>query len=44
MSSYVAELLSLAVYCNFGATLEVMFRDRLVCGINNEGIQSKLLA
>ena len=44
VSSYVAELHSLAVYCNLGATLEVMLRDRLVCGINNEGIQNKLLA
>ena len=43
VSSYVAELHSLAVYCNFGATLEVMLRDRLVCGMNNEGIKNKLL-
>ena len=44
VSSYVAELRSLAVFCKFGATLEVMLRDRLVCEINNEGIQNKLLA
>ena len=44
VSGYVAELRSIAVYCNFGATLEIMLRDRLVCGINNESIQNRLLA
>ena len=44
VSSYVAELRSLAEYCNFGDTLELMLRDRLVCGINNETTQRLLLA
>ena len=44
VSSYVVELRSLAAFCNFGATLEVMLHDHLVCGINNKGIQNKLLA
>ena len=42
--TYVAELRSIAEYCNFGATLELMLRDRLVCGINNEMTQHLLLA
>ena len=31
-------------FCNFGATLEDMLRDRLVCGINEEHIQKRLLS
>ena len=44
VSTFVAELCSLSKYCNFGDTLEVMIRDRLVCGINDDGIQRRLLA
>lgn len=44
VSSYVAALRHLAEHCNFGVTLETALRDRLVCGINDEKIQSKLLA
>ncbi|XP_036071205.1 uncharacterized protein LOC118597883 [Oryzias melastigma] len=41
---YVAELRKLAQDCNFGNTLTVMLRDRLVCGINEDRIQRKLLS
>jgi len=41
---YVAELRTLAEYCNFGETLEKMLHDCLVTGINNDGIQKKLQA
>ena len=41
---YVSELRVLAQYCNFGETLEVMLRDRIVCGINDQQTQKKLLA
>ena len=44
VSTFVAELHSLSEYCNFGDTLEVMIRDRLVCVINDNGIQRRLLA
>ena len=44
MSSYVAELRALAEFCNFGDTLELMLRDRLVCGVNKEATQRLLLA
>ena len=36
--TYVAELHSLAEFCNFGQILEAMLRDRIVCGINDDAI------
>ena len=39
VATYVAELRSLAEFCNFGQTLEAMLRDRIVCGINDDVIQ-----
>lgn len=44
VSTFLAELRSLAKHCNFGNTLDTMLRDRLVCGINNDATQKKLLA
>lgn len=44
VSTYVAELRALAEFCNFGDTLEVMLRDRIVCGIEDRAIQRRLLA
>ncbi len=44
MATYVADLRRLAEFCDFGGTLNKMIRDRLVCGVNHEGIQKKLLA
>ena len=43
---YVSKLRALAQYCNFGETLdsEVILRDRIVCGINDQQMQKKLLA
>ena len=43
VAMYVSELHSLAEFCNFRQTLEVMLRDRIVCGINNDAIQWRLL-
>ena len=40
----MAELRSLARYCKFGASLNDLLRDRIVCGINDENIQRRLLA
>ncbi len=42
--AYVAALRELAEHCKYGASLSEMLRDRLVCGVNHEGIQKKLLA
>ena len=44
VATFVSELRSLAEFCNFGASLDDMLRDRLICGINNSKIQQKLLA
>ncbi|XP_041651122.1 uncharacterized protein K02A2.6-like [Cheilinus undulatus] len=41
---YVAELRRLAQDCNYGDTLQQMLRDRIVCGINDDRIQRRLLA
>lgn len=43
VADYLAALCRLAEYCNYGDTLEKMLRDRLVWGINDTGIQRKLL-
>ena len=48
ISTYVAELRKLSEHCKFGArfgaTLNDMLRDRLVCGIADQRIQRRLLA
>ena len=44
VARFVSELRSLAKFCNFGAMLEDMLRDRLVCGISDVQIQRRLLA
>lgn len=44
VTEYVAELRRLAQSCNYGATLEQMLRDQIVCGINDDRIQRRLLA
>ncbi|XP_067104154.1 uncharacterized protein [Osmerus mordax] len=44
VSDYVAALRRLAQDCNYGDNLKEMLRDRLVCGINNDRIQLKLLS
>ena len=46
ISDYIAALRELALLCKFGTRdlLEEMLRDRLVCGVNHQGIQRKLLS
>ncbi|XP_026176653.1 zinc finger CCHC domain-containing protein 9 [Mastacembelus armatus] len=44
VTEFVAELRHLAQDCNYGGTLQQMLRDRIVCGINDERIQRRLLA
>ena len=44
VSTYVAELRRLSQHCDFGESLEYMLRDRIVCGINDNRIQRRLLA
>ena len=44
VQQYVAELRNLSEHCEFGDQLEKMLCDQLVCGVNNEHIQQRLLA
>ena len=44
VATYVSELRSLSEFCNFGESLEEMIRDRLVCGINDDSMQKRLLS
>ncbi|XP_072144406.1 uncharacterized protein [Dermacentor andersoni] len=40
---YVVELRKLADNCHFGASLDRLLRDRIVCGIRNRAVQQTLL-
>ena len=44
VQEFVAGLRKLTEHCAFNETLEDMIRDRLVCGINDDQIQRRLLA
>ena len=44
VAEFVADLRHKAEHCNYGPQLENMLRDRLVCGINDESIQRRLLS
>ena len=44
IASYVAALRKLTEHCSYGDAMEEMIRDRLVCGVNHDGIQQRLLS
>ena len=44
ISTFMAELRALSEHCEFGSALDEMLRDRLVCGVNEDRIQRRLLA
>ena len=44
VADFIAKLRRLAEDCNFESTLERMLQDRIVCRINDDAIQKKLLA
>ena len=44
MSDYVAELRNLSRFCNYETRVDTEIRDQLVCGINDVGVQRKLLS
>ncbi|KAL7842138.1 hypothetical protein SRHO_G00238270 [Serrasalmus rhombeus] len=44
VANFVAELRQLSEHCEFGAVLDDMLRDRLLCGINEDEIQHRLLS
>ena len=43
IAMYIAELRRIAEYCDYGAVLSDMLRDRLVCGVRDKSIQRRLL-
>ena len=44
VSMFVAELWKLTEYCEYGESLNDVLRERLVCGINHERTQQRLLS
>ena len=44
ISTFMSELRTLSEHCEFGSALDEMLRDRLVCGVNDDRIQRRLLA
>ena len=44
VASYIAALRAQAERCNYRGRLKEMLRDRLVCGVNNNVIQKRLLS
>ena len=44
VTAFVARLRDLATHCEYGDAMKEMIRDRLVCGIRNDGLQRNLLA
>ena len=44
VANYVASLREIAQYCEYKESLQDMFRDRLVCGVNHEAITNRLLS
>jgi hypothetical protein len=44
ITMYVAELRCLVEHCNYRDSLNDMLRDRLVCGMNDQRVQCRLLA
>ena len=43
IAEYVGELRRLSEFCDYGDTLESMLRDRLVCGLRDDILQTRLL-
>jgi len=44
IAAYIAALRELSVHCKYGTALSEMLRDRLVCGVNHDTIQKRLLS
>ena len=44
VANYIVELWAPSHYCNFGDSIELMLRDRIVCGINDTQTQNRPLA
>lgn len=44
VKDFVVAIRQIADTCNFGASLDRMLRDRIVCGLHNVGVRRQLLA
>jgi len=44
IATYVTSIHALAEHCEFNDTLNMMLCDQLICGVNHEGIQRRLLS
>lgn len=44
MADFLSELRTLAEFCEFEDNLDIMLRDRLICGISDNSMQRRLLA
>ena len=44
VADFLAALRSLSEHCNYGSLLDIMLRDRLVCGIRDDAMQRRLLS
>ena len=44
VADYVTELRCISEHCQFADSLDAMLRDRMVCGINDQRMQRRLLA
>ena len=44
VTEFLAELRRLSIHCGFGALLNQALRDKLLCGLLDEGTKRKLLA
>ena len=44
VADYVAALREIAQHCEYKDSLQDLLRDRLICGVNHEGITNRLLA
>ena len=44
IATFVTELRRLLEFCIFGDTLEAIIRDRIICSINDDAMQKRLLA
>ena len=43
-SQYMTELRRLSQYCKYSDSLDSMLQDRLVCGVNHDRTQQRLLS
>lgn len=43
VATFIAELRRMTEHCQFGARIDDMLRDRVICGLHDDGLQRRLL-